>query len=158
MKISWEQHAAAERLRALPGRFKVTTDVEGWPIIAGRYGRIEYHDGETLAVFTDRRRTIPKLQALPGVRRHQTGDDEARMLFEPEALPMVARLIGAKRRRTSSPLQLAELAAGRQELSRKGSVALENEHEEAPFLDAETRGNTGTHAPALAPVVGESAA
>jgi hypothetical protein len=110
-----EQSAATESLRALPGmsarRFRVVSDAEGWPMIPGRYGRIEYHDGASAAVFTDRPRLFARLLAVPGVRRHQTGDGEARMIFPPDALPEVARLIGARRRRASSTGRSAAVLA-----------------------------------------------
>ncbi len=97
-----DQHRAANRLRALPGRHRVTADREGWPLIPGRSGQIEAHDPETLAVFTDRPRVVAKLLALPGVRRHQIGDREARLLFPPSSFPAVALAIGARRRRAPS--------------------------------------------------------
>jgi hypothetical protein len=79
-----EQSAATESLRALPGvrasRLRIVSDPEGWPMIPGRYGRMEYTGGDTLAVFTDRPRLVARLLAVPGVRRHQTGDGEARMV------------------------------------------------------------------------------
>jgi hypothetical protein len=102
----YEQTAAFRSLRALaaPLRLRVTSDREGWPIIPGRLGQIEYHDGVELAVYTDRPRLFAKLWAIPGVRRHQTGDQEMRALFPSEALEQVARVIRAKRRRRGRPL------------------------------------------------------
>jgi hypothetical protein len=110
-----EQAAARAQLRALarPHRYRVRVDGEGWPIIPGRLGQIEPHDGHQLAVYTDRRRMIPRLRALPGLRPRQVGDEEARFLFAPEAFPAVARLIGARRRhphRPVTPELLARLA------------------------------------------------
>ena len=57
-------------------------DVEGFPVIQGRLGRIEWHDEERreLAVYTDRLRLFARLLAIPGVKRHQTGDQELRAL------------------------------------------------------------------------------
>ncbi len=115
------QSTIVERLRSLPGvserRFRIITDAEGWPMIPGRYGRIEHQDPATLAVFTDRPRLFRRLLAVPGVRRHQTGDHEARMLFPPEALLPVAAIIGARRRRAPttgrSPAELALMRATR---------------------------------------------
>ena len=100
----YEQTAAFQSLRSLaaPLRCRVTRDRESWPIIPGRLGQIEYHDGVELAVYTDRPRLFSKLWAIPGVRRHQTGDDEMRALFPPEALEPVAGVIRARRRRTLS--------------------------------------------------------
>jgi hypothetical protein len=69
-----EQAAAFRQLRALaaPFRFRVVADPEGFPVIPGRFGSIEYHDGEVLAVYTDRPRLFAKLWAIPvsaGTRR-----------------------------------------------------------------------------------------
>jgi hypothetical protein len=96
-----EQAAAFAHLRALaaPRRLRVAADGEGWPILPGRLGQIEYHDGVDLAVFTDRPRLHAKLWAIPGVRRHQTGDQEMRALFPVEALDQVAAVIRARARR-----------------------------------------------------------
>src|SRR5438034_8038474 len=94
------QQQAVEQLRALakPYRFRVQADVEGFPIIPGRYGRIEWFDGSDLAVYSDRPRVFGKLWAIPGVRRHQTGDSEMRAVFLVEALEQVARVIRAHRK------------------------------------------------------------
>jgi hypothetical protein len=99
-----EQAVALAHLRALaaPRRLRVVADAEGWPILPGRLGPIEFHDGVDLAVYTDRRRLHATLWAIPGVRRHQTGDREMRALFPPEALDQVAGVIRARRRRTLS--------------------------------------------------------
>ncbi len=103
--MTFDQAAAFRHLRALaaPNRFRVVHDVEGWPVIPGRLGQIEYHDRQDLAVFTDRPRLHPKLFAIPGVRRHQTGEGEIRCLFPPERLAQVAEVIRARRRRTPTP-------------------------------------------------------
>jgi hypothetical protein len=100
-----EQDTAFAALRALarPQRFRVVADAEGFPSIAGRLGQVEWHDGRDLAVYTNRPRLFPKLWAIPGVRRHQTGDQEMRALFPPEALEQVAGVIRARRRRVLSP-------------------------------------------------------
>lgn len=100
-----ERRRAVEALRALakPHRFRVQLDVEGFPVISGRYGQIEWFDGESLAVYTTRPRLFEKLWAIPGVRRHQTGDAEMRAVFPPEALEQVAAVVKARRRRTLSP-------------------------------------------------------
>jgi hypothetical protein len=87
------------RLRNLarPLRLRVTSDAEGYPAIPARYGRLEWFDGHDLAVYCDRPRLFAKLWAIPGVRRHQTGDQEMRAIFPPEALKQVAAVIRAKR-------------------------------------------------------------
>ena len=75
-------------LRALAKsyRFRIEADVEGFPIIPGRYGQIERFDGHDLAVYTDRPRLFSKVWSIPGVRRHQTGDSEMRAVLPPAAL------------------------------------------------------------------------
>jgi hypothetical protein len=102
MSRTAEQQAAAERLRGLPGRPRVREDAEGWPVIAGRYGRVEWDTPGVLAVFTDHRRMIAKLAAVPGVGRYQTGDTEARRLLDPTAYPEVATLIRVRRLRSAA--------------------------------------------------------
>jgi hypothetical protein len=100
-----DHQRAVEALRALAKPFclRVQLDVEDLPVIPGRYGRIEWFDGEDLAVYTDRPRLFSKLWAIPGVRRRQTGDTEMRAVFPPEALAQIAAVIKARRRRTLSP-------------------------------------------------------
>jgi len=87
-----ESQRAVQQLRALaaPYQFRVRADAEGFPVIPGRYGRIEWHcDGvnchgcplpghAALAIYTDRARLFSKIWSLPGVRRYQTGDSEMR--------------------------------------------------------------------------------
>ena len=99
------QRSAVEELRAhlKPSRFRVQPDVEGFPVIPGRYGRIEWFDGKEFAVYTNRPRLFTRLWAIPGARRHQTGDTEMRAVFPPEALKQVAAVIKARRGRTLSP-------------------------------------------------------
>jgi hypothetical protein len=109
--------AALQHFRALAGplRLRVTTDAEGFPTFPGRYGRIEWFDGRDLAVYCDRPRLFAKLWAIPGVRRWQVGDQEMRALFPVQALPAVAGLIRARRRRAGRPLtsdQALRLRAG----------------------------------------------
>ncbi len=100
-----EQQRTVEQLRTLakPHRFRIQADAEGFPIIPGRYGQIEWFDGRELAVYSDRPRLFAKLWAIPGVRRHQTGDREMRAVFAPKALEHVARVIMARRKRTRAP-------------------------------------------------------
>jgi hypothetical protein len=101
--MTTEQAEAFAQLRTLAAasRLRVRPDDEGWPIIPGRLGQIEYHDGWTLAVFTDRPRLHAKLWAISGVRRHQTGDREMRALLPPEALEQEAGVIRVRRRRSA---------------------------------------------------------
>ncbi len=116
------QQRAVEQLRTLakPYRLRVQADAEGFPIIPGRYGQIEWYcDGENcgarfggfcslprqfaLAVYTNRPRLFGKLSAIPGMKRHQTGDTEIRAVFPREALEQIAVVIKARRRRTLAP-------------------------------------------------------
>jgi hypothetical protein len=44
-------------MRSWPSRpYRVRRDPEGWPVIPGRYGRVEWHEGPTLAIYADRPR------------------------------------------------------------------------------------------------------
>jgi hypothetical protein len=88
---------------AKPYHLRVAVDAEGFPVIPGRYGQVEWFDGVDLAVYSDRPRLFARLRAIPGVRRHQTGDTEMRAVFPPECLQQVAQVIKARRRRTLSP-------------------------------------------------------
>ena len=84
-------------------RYRVVQDAEGWPVIPGRYGRLEWHDGVALAVYSDRPRVFARLWAVSGVRPWQVGDQEVRALFPPEAFQTVAGVVGARRHRSLSP-------------------------------------------------------
>ena len=101
-----EKDAAFQWMRdlAAAGRYRVIRDTEGVPIIPGRLGRIEWHDPQSreLAVFSDRPRLFRRLLAVPGVRRHQTGDFELRALFPLEVLSDVAGIIKARRQRAQT--------------------------------------------------------
>src|SRR5438094_6689685 len=102
-QVSQKQRALEHmRMVAKPYRFRVQLDVEGFPLIPGRYGQIEWFDSEGLAVYTNRPRLFTRLWAIPGVRRHQTGDTEIRAAFPPQVLKQVAGVIKARRRRTLS--------------------------------------------------------
>jgi len=80
-----------------PRRYRVAVDPEGFPYVPGRYGQIEWFSGHDLAVYCTHPRLFAKIWAIPGVRRHQTGDLEMRATFPPEALEQVAGVIRAKR-------------------------------------------------------------
>src|SRR5512134_1322612 len=93
------EQTALDQLRRLakPLRYRLSTDPAGFPLIPGRYGRIECFDGRELTVYCDHLRLFTKIWAIPGVRRYQTGDNEMRAIVRPEALNQVASLIRAKR-------------------------------------------------------------
>lgn len=126
MRQTDEQAAFKKRLQvlvlpALP-QARITRDAEGFPIVPGRLGRIEYlgtRPGyrERLHVYSDRARIVTKLLAIPGVERRQGGDTEARLAFPidaPETLRAVARLIRIRVRReaaTADGMRAARLRA-----------------------------------------------
>src|SRR5467141_4726539 len=98
-QVSQKQRAVEHvRIVAKPYRFRVQLDVEGFPLIPGRYGQIEWFDSEDLAVYTNRPRLFARLWAIPGVNLHQTGDTEMRAVFPPEALEQVATVIRAHKK------------------------------------------------------------
>ncbi len=144
--MTTEQAEAFAQLRTLAAasRLRVRPDAEGWPVIPGRLGQIDWYcngqdchscplAGEpALAVYTNRPRLFPKLWAIPGVRRWQTGDREMRAVF-PEALASVAAVIRARRRRGLSPERARRLGAQtayratsrRQDRTEAGTLALD---------------------------------
>jgi hypothetical protein len=93
-------------------RARVVRDSEGWPFVPGSVGCVETALDRTLrAVFTSRR-VVDRLLAIPGVRRHQMGDTEARMLFpadDPACLRAVLSVIRPRVRRVLSVEQRAAL-------------------------------------------------
>src|SRR5262245_22574559 len=105
--VTDEQRIARDSLKNQAPGYRVTLDREGWPIVDGRYGQIEYHDGRLLAVFSTHSRIIAKLLKLPNVQRHQMGDFEARMLFPVSALGEVAIVVKSRRKRVLSSAALA---------------------------------------------------
>jgi len=78
MRQTNEQRKGTAYLRAIAGGYRVELDAEGWPIVPGRLGRIEYHDDTHVVVFTNCRRLHARLLAIPSIQRHQTGDEELR--------------------------------------------------------------------------------
>src|SRR5687768_7461731 len=88
---------------ATPLRLRVQLDAQGFPFVPGRIGRIEWPGAPLLAVYSDHPRIFPKRLAVPGVKRHQIGDDEIRVLFPPEILAEVASVIRTRKRRTLTP-------------------------------------------------------
>jgi len=95
----------------VPYRLRVQADAEGFPVVQGRYGQIEWYDGQDFAVYSTHPRLFEKLWAIPGVKRHQTGDHEMRAVFPPEALEQVAGVIKARRKRALSPEAARKLGA-----------------------------------------------
>lgn len=91
---------------------RVRADTEGWPIVPGRLGRLEYHDRVRAAIFTNRPRIHARIQNLPGIIRHQTGDRELRALIPMQNLSDAAAAIKAYRKPRLSPQSLQNLSAG----------------------------------------------
>jgi hypothetical protein len=102
MTRTGEQMTAAQELAAAAPGSRVTVDTEGWPICRGRHGRLEHLGAGQLAAFTRGPHIFRRLLALPGVRRHQTGDDEYRVLVSAEAVPAVAALLRCHRKRSAA--------------------------------------------------------
>src|SRR5262245_55235206 len=77
-RMTTEQRLAFKTFRAVvvPLRLRVKVDAEGFPIAAGRYGQLEWHDAGHLAIHSRTLRMLAKLTGIPGVRRHQVGDHE----------------------------------------------------------------------------------
>lgn len=117
MRLTDEQRLARAWLRRQVERtgvrYRVLDDAEGWPIVPGRYGRVEYHHPDSLAVFSDSSAQIRrKILVLPGVRRHQVGDTELRVLIPLERLSDACRLIKARRRRSAESARRLRTPAG----------------------------------------------
>lgn len=99
-----EQTEAFEHLRHLarPGRLRVIPDGEGFPIIPGRLGQVEWFTSTGVAVYSAHPGVFRRLAALPGVTRHQVGSTEIRYLATLEGITEVAGVIRARRRRPPS--------------------------------------------------------
>ena len=123
MRQTNDQREATEALQAIAGRYRVEPDAEGWPVIESQQGRgrIEYHDGNDLAIWFEGRRIteLTDRYVKRGCRRHQTGDTEARLLFAPALLGRIAQTIRCRYRveRTSyqgrSPEAMRAMTAAR---------------------------------------------
>lgn len=59
-----------------PLRVRVIRDLEGWPTIPGKLGRLEWHDGTEVAIYADRPRLFTRLWAVPGICCWQVGHQE----------------------------------------------------------------------------------
>jgi hypothetical protein len=98
------------------GRARVILDAEGWPMVPGRFGRLEWRgaepDGEIrVYAYTDAR-MVSKLRALPGVRSCRIGDGEAVFSCRADDASAVQALAGLfKLKRRRSPDTSKHLAA-----------------------------------------------
>ncbi len=75
--------------------------------IPGKYGFINVHSlrDNVLGAYTNRRLIIKRLISIEGVRIHQRGDKECRVIFEysEETLKLIGDLLKAKVKRHLSP-------------------------------------------------------
>lgn len=111
-----EQRRAFAELRALAGtRWRVIPDSENYPVIPCRYGQIEWFalGASQLTAYTQRPRLFRRVLAARGVRRHQIGDLEIRVLFPRHVIGDVALLLRARRRRHLSSEEARRRAAWR---------------------------------------------
>ncbi len=72
--------------------------------VAGVKAHVYPFSGTELAFTGFGRRLQRTLVAIPGVRAHQTGDDEFTVVFPTERLAAVAEVVGPRRRRKNSPV------------------------------------------------------
>jgi hypothetical protein len=130
-------------MAAVPGlRARVTTDPDGWPLVRGTYGRLEWRgvspvESARIYVYTDRNRICTRLRAVPGVRPCQSGNDEGAvsvLATDHEAILACARILRtAKSRRGLGLGRPPEaMAALRAKRSTTGTPA-------APYQSARTR-------------------
>jgi hypothetical protein len=126
--MTGEQREALAEFRRLaaPYRWRVTTDAEGFPIAPGGNGQLEWYCDGVVSIYSQKPRMLAPLLRVPGVRRHQIGDKEFRLLLpasdshEPGALRAVSRLLRIRTRRILSEDHKVRLRlVGRQ--FRKGS-------------------------------------
>jgi hypothetical protein len=120
-----ELRAEHETFRAiilpiLGPRTRITGDAEGWPMVPGRLGRLESRGAEAsgaprrVYAYTNHRRLIRRLLAIPGVHRCQIGDTEAAVWIaaeDAEAIRAVARLLRTRVRRAPETGRSAEALA-----------------------------------------------
>lgn len=129
------------RAPAMP-RARVTLDPEGWPLVAGKYGRLEWRgQGPTGAcrvyAYTDRPKMIAKLRAVSGARPVQTGDHEAAFSVEAQDVGAIKALAALLKLRTRRAPEMGRSAA---ELARTGFKPGDERHfsrqEAAPVTSA----------------------
>ena len=81
-----DKMTAHDKMRSLAagGKFRVDRDSEGFPIIPGKFGRIEWHDpdGRELAVYTIARGSSPGCSPYPA----SGGTRPATMSYAPSSL------------------------------------------------------------------------
>ena len=92
---------------ARPYRYRVKGDSEGFPIIPGRLGQIEWYEESHLAVFTTHLTVTPQLRRIPGMRPWHVGDREFRAVFPVQALPAVGQIVKARIHRVQKAPRMA---------------------------------------------------
>ena len=98
-------------LAALGPRVRIHADPEGWPMVPGRYGRLEWRGLEwdtgqaRIYAYTATPRMIAKLRAIPGVCPKQIGDHETAFWIRADdatALQAVSALLHLRHRHPPS--------------------------------------------------------
>lgn len=88
-----------------------------WHIqIPAKYGHVYLHGANLLGAYTDGRKRIAMMKAIPGLRLHQNGDKEASFVFPPELLDQVAAVLKARKGRP--PMSEEQKAAAVERLAR----------------------------------------
>ena len=67
-----------------------------------RYGFISVHGQDMLAAWSKSPKMIPRLISVPGVKVHQRGKGEVRVVFPVDRLADVAELLQARKRRRAT--------------------------------------------------------
>src|SRR4029453_6400361 len=119
--MTGEQRSAFKTFRSVvaPLRLRVRADAEGFPIAPGRYGRLKWQDAGQVAIYSQTMRMLAKLLRIQGVRRHQVGDREFRLLLPVDnvhdraELGAIVRLLRIRIRRRLSERQKLTLIQGR---------------------------------------------
>ncbi len=91
-------------------KFSVLNDAIGDPFIPCAAGHVFEHGPTLLAYTGDTRGWRALLLAIPGVRSWQTGDQEFTVVFPPDALKAVAKVVRPRRKRVISDAVRARLA------------------------------------------------
>lgn len=90
-----------------------TEDERAWlQIIPGSRGHLFIQSQNTLGAYCGRRRLVPRLLAMPGVRQLCRGDTEASVAFDPSDTALfdqIAGLLKLKRRKRLSEEQVEVL-------------------------------------------------
>lgn len=133
-----EETTFRELVGAVPGlRARVILDAEGWPMVRGRLGRLEWRGIEAMGsftgtarlyAFTDSAHQIRKLRAIPGLRPEQVGDQEATFSLDAAnhaAILTVARVLHfqIQRGQTFAGASPEQMRAMREMRKAKGEAA-----------------------------------